>query len=347
MKKYRPTIKDIANIVGVSPTAVSMALNGNRRISEETRKKILQAARDIHYHPNIVARSLVKKKSNTIGLIITSILNPFYPELAKGIEDEALNRGYSIILCSTNYDLNLEKYYINILRSKGVDGIIFSSAESKDPNIKPLVEDEFPLILVNRKIFHRSLSKQVDFIAIDNVSGGYLAMKHLYQMGHDRIGVIAGKMTTSTAIERTEGVNRFLAEVGIKSDPNLRIECHFSKEMAYNGTKKLLSARKPPTAIFAENDFMALGVREAILNSGLRIPEDVALVGFDDIACCDLKGIEITTVSQKKYEMGSLAVKTLIDKCENRSISMVNQITLDPELIIRNSCGFRLRGYVR
>ena len=154
MVNKKPTIKDIAKMARVSATAVSMALNDRPRISPGTRKRILRIAKELHYQPNFVARSLVMKRSHTLGVIITTILNPFYPELARGIEDKALELGYNIILCSTNYDLKLENYYINMLRSKGVDGIIFSSVEANDPNIKPLIEDHFPFVLVNRRVLN-------------------------------------------------------------------------------------------------------------------------------------------------------------------------------------------------
>ena len=345
MIHQKPTIKDIARVARVSPTAVSMALNDRPRISPETRKRILRIAKELNYQPNFVARSLVMKRSHTLGVIITTIMNPFYPELAKGIEDKALELGYTIILCSTNYDLKLERYYINVLRSKGVDGIIFSSVEVDDPNIKPLIDERFPFILVNRRIHNRFLDRKVDYIVLDNVSGGYMAMEHLYRLGHRRIGIIAGGMNISTAVERTEGAKKLLKDCGLKFDPNLMVESQFSKESAYSATKKFLSMEPPLTAIFAENDYMALGCREAILDAGLKIPEEMALVGFDDIVAAALKGIEITTVSQKKYEMGSLAVKILIDKIKNGTPPMVNQTILEPELIIRSSCGYRLYGY--
>jgi len=345
MINKKPTIKDIAKMAKVSSTAVSLALNDRPRIGQETRKRILRIAKELNYQPNFVARSLVMKRSHTIGLIITTIMNPFYPELAKGIEDKAMELGYNIILSSTNYDLKLEKYCINMLRSKGVDGIIFSSVEANDPNIKPLIEDHFPFILVNRRIRNRLLNKKVDYIVLDNFSGGYMATEHLYKLGHRQIGIIAGSLNTSTAVERTEGAKKLLKDYGLKLDTHLMAECNFSKELAYHATKKFLSMKSHPTAIFAENDYMALGAWEAILDSGLKIPENMALVGFDDIALTALKGIEITTVSQKKYEMGSLAVKILIDKLKNETPTMVNQIILEPELIIRNSCGHRLYGY--
>jgi DNA-binding LacI/PurR family transcriptional regulator len=172
-----------------------------------------------------------------------------------------------------------------------------------------------------------------------------MAMEHLYKLGHRQIGIIAGGLNISTAIERTEGAKKLLKDYGLKFDPNLMIECHFSKDFAYHATKKFLSMKHRPTAIFAENDYMALGSREAILDTGLRIPEDMALVGFDDIVIASLRGIEITTISQKKYEMGSLAVKILIDKIQKGMPLMVNQTILEPELIIRSSCGYRLYGY--
>jgi LacI family transcriptional regulator len=345
MIKRKPTIGDIANIAKISTTSVSMALNNSPRISKETKKRVLRIAKRLNYRPNYIARSLVIKKTHTIGVLITTIMNPFYPELAKGIEDKARELGYNIVLCSTDYDLKLEKYYIDILRSKGVDGIIFSSVEVNDPNIKPLVEENFPFILVNRRIHNRNIERKIDYIVLDNYLGGYMAMEHLIKIGHRRIGILAGSFKVSTALERTEGVKKALMDYGIKLKSNFMVECNFSKELAYHATKKFLAMEPSPTAIFVENDFMALGAREAVLDAGLKIPENMALVGFDDIAFSALKGVEITTVSQKKYEMGSLAVKILIDKIENRIPTMVNQIFLTPELIIRNSCGYRLTGY--
>ena len=238
MIKKKPTIKDIARIAGVSSTAVSMALNDRPRIGGETRKRILRIAKEIHYQPNFVARSLVMKRSHTLGVIITTIMNPFYPELAKGIEDRALEFGYNIILCSTNYDLRLEKYYINMLRSKGVDGVIFASVEVNDPNVKALVEDRFLFILVNCRIHNRFLDRKVNYIVPDNVSGGYVAMEHLFRLGHRRIGIIEGALNASNAVERTEGARKLLRERGIKMDPNLIAEGNYSKELAYQATKK-------------------------------------------------------------------------------------------------------------
>ena len=255
--KNKATIKDIARLAGVSATAVSMALKDHSRISRTTKERIVGIAEKLDYWPSSVARSLKSKRSGTLGFVITTIMNPFYPELAKGIEDKAMERGYSIILCSTNYDASRQRYFVNILRSKGVDGIIFSSVEVDDPHILPLVDDGFPFVLVNRRTRNRLLEKKIDYVVLDNVAGGYMAMDHLYRLGHRRVALIVGSLTTSTAVERTEGAQRALHDCGLTIDPQLVIECNFSWEKAYQATLDLLSLSLPPTAIFAQNDYMS------------------------------------------------------------------------------------------
>jgi LacI family transcriptional regulator len=342
--KKNSTIKDIAKAVGVSPAAVSLALNDGPRISQVTRERIAKVAAKLHYRPNYVARTLVGSRSNTLGLVITTILNPFYPELAKGIEDKAVELGYSIMICSTNYDSRHQGYLVDTLRSKGADGIIFSSVESEDANVAALLEDDFPFVLVNRKTMTAALESKIDYVVMDNVAGGFMAVEHLYRLGHRRIGIIAGALNTSTALQRTRGARQALSEFGLAVDPHLIAECAFSKEEAYAAAGRQLSMAKPPTAFFAENDYMALGVRQAILDVGLEIPEDIALVGFDDIEAGGIAGVELTTVSQKKYEMGGRAAQILIERIEQKTHSP-QQVVLQPELVIRASCGFRNKPY--
>jgi LacI family transcriptional regulator len=344
--KKKSTIKDIAKLAGVSATTVSMALNYHPKISRKTREKIATIAKELLYYPNYVARSLVSKKSKTLGLIITSILNPFYPELAKGIEDKAMALGYNIILCSTNYNPRLQKPFIDLLRSKGVDGIIFTSVEIDDPDIQPLLDDNFPFVLVNRRTVNHELEKKIDYVVLDNFSGGYMAMQHLQKLGHSRIAIIAGSFAISTAMERTEGAKRAMSDCGLTIEPELTVECHFSKEKAYEATMNLLAHDSPPTAIFAQNDYMALGIREAVIEAGLIIPDDIALMGFDDIAASALRGIELTTISQKKYEMGTMAIEILCKKIEDGA-APVSQIILPPEIVVRKSCGYHKKYFMK
>ena len=342
------TIKDIARIANVSHTTVSRALNNKSRIKNETKDKILAIASELNYQPNFIARSLVMKKTKTLGLVITNIANPFYTELAQGIEATVRGLGYNIIFCSTHSDLSTEKHYIDMLRSKGVDGIIFSSAHMDDPNILFLAEEAFPIVLVNRRTYHPIVREKVDYVGIDNILGGFLAVEHLIRLGHQRIGIIGGSSESSVGFERLEGGKRALSTYGLEAMGDYFLEGDFLKGSGYRGGKEFLKMAEPPTAIFATNDYMALGTYQAIVEEGQKVPENIALIGFNDIEFTAIKGVELTTIGQKKYEMGALAVKILVEKIEGgESKPSTKEIFLKPELIIRKTCGFHLGGYQR
>ena len=340
------TIKDIARLANVSHTTVSRALNNQSRIKADTKEKILSIAREVNYQPNFIARSLVMKRTRTLGLIITTIVNPFYNELAQGMEETARRLGYNLILCCTHADLATEKHHIDMLRSKGVDGIILSSVHMEDPNVGRLAEDEFPVVLVNRRTYDPFVREKVDYIGVDNELGGFLAVEHLIRLGHRRIGVIGGSRESSVGFERLEGGKKALAAYGLEIPEAYFVEGDFLKDSGYRGGRQLLRMPAAPTAIFATNDGMALGAFQSILEEGARIPEDMALIGFNDIEFASMKRIELTTIGQKKFEMGALAVKTLVEKIEGGGVaSSAKEIFLKPELIIRETCGFHLRGY--
>jgi len=232
-----------------------------------------------------------------------------------------------------------------MLRSKGVDGIIFTSAHMGDPNIIGLAEEGFPIILVNRRTYHPVIRDKVDYVGVDNLLGGFLAVEHLIKLGHKRIGVIGGSSESSVGFERLEGGKKALTTYGLEVVGDYFLEGDFLKGSGYQGGKRFLKMDEPPTAIFATNDYMALGTYQAIVEEGIRIPEEIALVGFNDIEFTSMRGIELTTVGQKKYEMGALAVKTLVERVEGGKAGSPKEIILEPELIIRKTCGFRLRGY--
>ena len=339
------TIKDIARMAKVSHTTVSRALNDKSRIKDGTKERILSIARELNYRPNFIARSLVMKRTKTLGLVITTIANPFYTELSQGIETTAIRLGYNIILCSTNYDLSIEKQYIDMLRSKGVDGMIFTSAHMGDPNIIGLAEEGFPTVLVNRRTYHSTVREKIDYVGVDNIRGGFLAVEHLIKLGHSRIGVIGGSSESSVGFERLEGGKKALDAHGLEAIGDYFLEGDFLKGSGYEGGKQFLRMNKPPTAIFATNDYMALGTYQAIVEEGMQIPEDMALVGFNDIEFTSMKGIELTTIGQKKYEMGAMAVKTLVERIEGRKTGPSVETILEPELIIRKTCGFYPKGY--
>lgn len=343
--KKKVNIKDIARLANVSHTTVSRALNNKSRIRPETKERILSIARQLNYRPDFIARSLVMKRTRTLGLVITTIANPFYTELSQGIETTARQLGYNIIFCSTNYDLSTEKQYIEMLRSKGVDGIIFTSAHIGDPNIVELAEEGFPIILVNRRTYHPKVKEKIDYIGVDNLLGGYMAVEHLIRLGHQRIGVVGGSSESSVGLERLEGGKKALKTYGIEPREEYFLEGNFLRESGYQGGKKFLHMVKPPTAIFATNDYMAIGVYQALIDEGVRVPEEIALIGFNDIELSGLKGIDLSTIGQKKFEMGAIAIELLVKRIEGSETGPPKEILLKPELVVRKTCGYSIKGY--
>ncbi len=338
--RNRATIKDIARLARVSHTTVSRVINGRPGVKPSTKERIVRLVKELDYQPNLVARSLVVRKSKTLGLIITTIRNPFYIELAQGIEETASSYGYTVVLCCTNYDLSLEGEHIRELKRRGVDGIILTSAHIKDEHVAALVEDGFPLVLVNRRIMDRELFARVDYIGVDNLKGGEMAVEHLLKMGHKRIG----SLESSVTMERMEGACRALGRYGLRLEDELVFGGDYLKGTGYEAARRFLSLSCPPTAIFSLNDYMALGVYDALLERGVKVPEDIALVGFNDIEFASHRMVGLTTISQKKYTLGAMAVQRLIERIEGGSPG--GKWILEPELVIRRSCGYRQRGYV-
>ena len=345
--KRSPTIKDIARQAKVSATAVSMALNDRPGVSTKTRKRILRLAKELDYQPNFIAKSLISNRSYTIGLIVNNIADPFYPEIAQGIEEKANARGYSLLLCNTSRSLTGEKRCIDTLRAKGVDGLIITTATVDDPHVAALVEARFPFVLINRHSTDPSLANKISYVVLDNHACGFCGVTHLFRLGHDRIALIGGDMHTSTAALRYEGAIQALRTLGVKPDGDLFVACDYIREKAHAAALRLLDLPRPPTAFFAWDDHMALGVREAVLGRGLRIPEDIALVGVDDTEMAALTGVDLTSVSQKQYEMGAMGVGILINSIEEATPQMANTIVLEAKLVKRKSCGYHLGGYVR
>lgn len=339
--KKAVTIKHIAKVANTTPATVSMALRNHPRIGKETCIRIQSIADKMGYQPNLLARALVSKRSYSLGVVVPKVTDAFYAELLQAIEDKALEFNYHTLHFSTKNDLEKEKAGIDLLRSKAVDGLIIASAETEDPNISSIVEDGLPLVLVNRRMIGDLVEDRVDYVVIDNFRGAYMAMKHLYGLGHRRIGVITGMLNTSTGKERTEGARKFLMDMGMEINPNLFINGGWDQEAAYNAGINLLNLSNRPTAIFVESDEMALAVRDAILEIGLSIPTDMSLIGFDDIISARYNGIDMSTVGYDIYKMGEIAVTILTDKIDKRDLQNIKKIQLEPELIVRKTCGYQ------
>lgn len=334
-----PTIKDVAERVGASTATVSHVLNSTRFVSQELRQRVLEAIQSLNYQPNAIARSLVKKRTHTIGIIISDILNPFYTAIVRGIEDVTYQSGYNVVLCNTDEDPEKETLYIRILLEKRVDGLILSSAFQE--GVHPYLEQlkTIPLLTVVRKI--RGLV--CDAVMGDNTSGGYKAVEHLLGLGHRRIGIICGPPGLSTGAERLEGCKRAMGDHGLAVDRLLVRFGDFKKESGHALAKEILKAKPPPTAIFVMNNRMAVGALQALKESGVRIPEDVSLVSFDDMEWYSFLNHPLTTIDQSPYQMGKAAGETLLQRISGKR-KRPKRILSPSRLIVRESTASVGRG---
>ena len=332
------TIRDVAKKAGVSVMTVSRVINGKRNVKESTRKKVLKAIEELGYVPNSIARSLTIKKTATIGLVISDITNPFFTTVARGVEDTAISNHFTVILCNTDEDPEKELMYVEVLARHKVDGIIFTSASGKKSPLKSLFIRNIPLVLIDRTI---EGINDIDIVRGDSVYGAYILTKHLIDLGHKRIGIILGNRNISTALDRAEGYKKALKDSNIPIDESLikiNENSKFSKEDGYRLTKELLNMENPPTAIFGGNNLMAIGAILAIREMGLKIPDDISLVSFDDIESLSEVYPFLTVVKQPAYTMGVIATELLIRRIENKDkIKEKREVILKPELIIRNS----------
>ncbi|MBS4218071.1 LacI family DNA-binding transcriptional regulator [Bacillus sp. FJAT-49711] len=329
MKRW--TIKDIAKKAGVSITTVSRVLNQKEEgMSTQTREKVLKVMKEVDFQPNQFARGLVTKRSKTFGLIVPNISNPYFPELCRGVEDEANEGEYSLIICNSDDQTDKEKRYLRLLEEQQVDGIIFSAKDHLDESDEEqLARAKIPFVLIDRG---KEEKKHVG-VFLDNDKGGYLAGKHLIELGHRSIACITGPKSITLANERLQGFKRALNEAGVDLLPSQIIEANFQMEMAYHKSKEILNKREV-TAIFASNDMMACGVYQMAHELGIRIPIDLSIVGFDDIPLISALIPKLTTIQQNTYEMGREAVRVLFRKIENME---TKSVIFSPNLVVRDS----------
>ena len=332
----RVTIKDIARKTGLSVSTVSLVLNNKpHRISDQTRPKILDTAREMNYHPNQLAVGLIKKKTNTIGLIIPDITNGFFAEISKGAEVACQKQGYSMILCNSNDNPKKDIDYTNVLLERGVDGIIFAMAVNSTHNkaaecYELLRHFDKPVVLVDRIV------KELPLLSVssDNEQGGYLAAKHLLKLGHRRIGCITGPMGSQSSKQRLFGYIRAIQEFSVPFRSELVAEGDYHADSGYRLSQHLLE--EGATAILACNDMMSYGVYRAARQQNLKIPEDLSVVGFDDVTFSEMLEVPLTTVAQPAYQMGSEAVNTLLGVISGEEAEK-ESLVFQPELMIRKS----------
>ena len=334
----RPTLKDVAEKAGVSLGMAGRVLGNYGSFSDTTKKKVTEAARTLNYSPNVIARSLRTQLTKTIGVLISDITTLFWTTLVRGIQDKAGKAGYSVILCNSDDESENEQLYLSTLFERNVDGLIVSPTPHNHTYLKKLARGMVPIVLVDRGV--KGLG--VPTIKTDNQTGAYEAVKHLIDLGHDRLAIITGIPGVETSEERLEGYRRALRDSGIPLRKTLIKEGFFQKDRAFSATEELLRMRRPPRAIFVSNEPMVSGCILALKENGVSIPADIAVVGFDDPVWASYMDPPLTAVSQPSYTMGMLAFDYLLAQISGsgKDKKYLDDVILKPTLVVRRSCGF-------
>lgn len=327
------TIKDVARKANVGLGTVSRVLNNHASVKEATRMSVLNAIKELDYNPNAIARSLKSKSTRSIGVMIPDISSAFYPEIVRGIEDVASIYKYNIILCNTDLDREREKVSLNMLKEKKVDGIIFMSNTIDEDLKKEFQKIGIPIMLVAT----RDINDEFNAVVIDNVKAAYTAVDFLCKQGHKEIAMIAGvKNDPNAGIPRAEGYRKALADNGIEVREDLIYYGDYKYQSGFNLMKEILKRAVMPTAVFAASDNMAIGAASAALQSGVRIPQDISVVGFDGIETAEFFYPPISTIKQPRYDMGARGMEQLIRLMKGEVLEE-SELVLDFQLVKRDS----------
>jgi LacI family transcriptional regulator len=330
-------MKDVARIAEVSIATVSNVLSGNKYVSPELKEKVLAAIEDLQYRPSKIARSLKIRKSFLVGLVIPDITNPYFAEIARGVESIALKHEYQMFLCNSDGDKLREEETIDSFLSHGVDGVI-NVAPRMDETLLAELSDGMPMVILDR---HLSIENPlIDVIYTNNFKGSAQLARHFLEKGHERFACIAGPKEVPTAVRRLQGFCYELKQAGVSDDSISVYYGSFKYEDGFNMMKAILKLEPRPTAVFAGNDMMAWGAIEATKENGLSIPKDVAIAGFDNVLYSSLVVPAMTTVHQPKFEAGQTAMKLLLEKILRKAKGervATRKIELDSNLIVRDS----------
>lgn len=328
------TIRDVAKHAGVSTATVSRVLNDEPRVTPAYRQAVLDAVAELGYRRDRIARSLRARQSQILGLIISDIQNPFFTSVLRGVEDIAYERDYTVLLCNSDENPLKERLYLDIMISERVAGVIVTPARETNNYSQVVVKAGIPVVAVDR----RMLDLKVDTVVVDSTEGAYRAVEHLLRLGHRRIAFIGGPPEVMTAQERKEGYLAALRQFGIPPDPALIRTTDYKLEGGYRATSEVLELDHPPTAIFAANNLTTLGALNCIHEKDLRIPGDVAIVGFDDMPWSTSLNPPLTAVAQPAYELGRTAASLLLQRIKQPDREVV-EVKLSSRLIVRKSCG--------
>lgn len=343
-KKKQPTLSDVAAAVGVTPMTVSRVVNQNGYVSESTKEKVLQAIKETNYRSNGLARNLKRQRTDAIGLVLGDISNPFATELARAVRQTTSARNYNLFVCISEHNADEDIAAFEALANHGVDGIIVATRANDAGNerLKSLADNGIPMVVINRDFEHET----VDSVIADNMRGGFEATQHLIDLGHERIGFIGATLHGKNNLKRLQGYLSALEQHNLAIDERLvtgRRETaldapgYSTEEIGYAAMKRLMSLKNRPTAIFARNDFTAIGAMSAAKDLGLSIPHDVAIVGFDDIPLAVHTSPPLTTVRQPTRLYGQMAAEWLVQRIEAEETISRHERIFECELIIRES----------
>ncbi len=333
------TIRDVAKRAGVAPITVSRVVNNAPEVNPITRERVKKAIAELHYVPNAMAKGLRSNQTHTIAVVLTDVTNPFWTTLVRGVEDTAAPQNYHVILCNTDEDAEKEANYITILLQRRVDGIIIAPCTQDKQRLEVLKRHNVPCVLVDRHV----KGFKSDSVRSDGKTGARRLTEHLIELGHRSIAIVIGPAGISTAAERLDGYCEALQAHGIAVDESLIKQGSYKQDRSNQFVQELLSQPHRPTAILAANNFIGMGVLQALREAGLRVPDDIALVCFDDIPQASLIYPFLTVCAQDAYKMGVVSAEMLLKRMAAKSPHpRSHEIVLDTELIIRKSCGQEL-----
>ncbi len=334
------TIRDVALHAGVSITTVSHVLNDTRHVSEQGRERVQAAIRALGYVPSAVARSLKSNTTSTLGMLIPNSSNPYFAEIVRIVEDRCFAAGYTLILCNTDDEPHRQSVYIKVLAERRIDGLIVVSTGDDDSLVTQLRGIRLPIVLVDREI----ADPTCDLVETAHMQGGLLAVRHLLSLGHRQIACIGGPAGVMPSEQRIEGWRMALAESGAAPGATTLLwRGGFTSQGGYEAMHAILRTDQPPSAVFACNDLMAIGALRAAHETGVRVPDELSIVGFDDIELSGYTSPPLTTVAQPKDHIGALAVDMLLERVSQRRHEP-RKVVLQPELRVRASTARMLAG---
>ncbi|MDR7485301.1 MAG: LacI family DNA-binding transcriptional regulator [Armatimonadota bacterium] len=334
-----PTLRDVARRAGVSVAAAARALGGYGYTSAATREKVLRAAHALDYHPNAIARSMIKGRTQTLGVIVSDNANPFFASVVRGIEDAVLGKGYAIMLCNADEDPAKEAIYLQTVRQKRVDGLVISPSGGPAAALRGLMDSGTPIVQVDRRLPRLA----TDAVLTDNRAGVRAAVEHLIRLGHRRIGILSGPRRLYTGRERLEGYLAAMRDAGLPVADGWVQEGNFKEASGYELVGRFLGRGRRPTAIFIANNLMTIGALLGLKEAGVRIPEEMAVVGFDDMDWAPILTPPLTAVAQPGYHLGATAGRLLLERLAQSYRGKPRTVVFQPRLVVRESCGAPLR----